>query len=478
MRYRFDGFELDTQRFVLRTGDREIHVEPLVFDLLCFLVEHAGEVVTREAIIEQVWEGRIVSDATVSSCIKSVRKALGDDGAQQRHLRTIRARGFQFTASVERLPAAAAATTAAAVRQELACAAAAETAAKIPSPPRIAVLPLFPLPQDPELGLLGDALAQEVILELSRLHWLAVIARGSTFKFRGQEIDLAQAGQILGATYILTGTIMRHARSCVVAVELCRAADSDVVWAERFTTPTAELMHMRSVLAGKIVASLEPRVQHSEAVQAAHVPTEELDAWAAYHRGIMHMYRFNQHDNALAAQLFARAVSVDPGFARGHAGLSFTHFQNAFLGFSADVEGEVQRAHAQAIEEPRARQPRPVRQPLDGPRRMALRQSRRQSAMDRAQYRAEPELRLRDLQQRLGRHLARGRREQRGEGRPRHDVEPDRPAELRDARHSRADALHPRQPRDGGGLGRSRRQGAERAYPDLHDRRHRQRIDR
>ena len=96
MRYRFDGFELDTQRFVLRTGDREIHVEPLVFDLLRFLVEHAGEVVTREAIIEQVWEGRIVSDATVSSCIKSVRKALGDDGAQQRHLRTIRARGFQF----------------------------------------------------------------------------------------------------------------------------------------------------------------------------------------------------------------------------------------------------------------------------------------------------------------------------------------------------------------------------------------------
>jgi DNA-binding winged helix-turn-helix (wHTH) protein/tetratricopeptide (TPR) repeat protein len=348
MRYRFDGFELDTQRFVLRTSDREIHVEPLVFDLLRFLVEHAGEVVTREAIIEQVWEGRIVSDATVSSCIKSVRKALGDDGAQQRHLRTIRARGFQFTASVECLPAAAAATTAATVRQELACAAAAETTPKIPPPPRIAVLPLFPLPQDPELGLLGDALAQEVILELSRLHWLAVIARGSTFKFRGQEIDLAQAGQILGATYILTGTIMRHARSCVVAVELCRAADSDVVWAERFTTPTAELMHMRSVLAGKIVASLEPRVQHSEAVQAAHVPTEELDAWAAYHRGIMHMYRFNQHDNALAAQLFARSVSVDPGFARGHAGLSFTHFQNAFLGFSADVEGEVQRAHAQA----------------------------------------------------------------------------------------------------------------------------------
>jgi DNA-binding winged helix-turn-helix (wHTH) protein len=101
MRYRFDQFELDTEQFSLRANSASIHVEPMVFDLLCFLVENAGQVLTREAIIERVWKGRFVSEATVSSCIKSARKALGDSGQNQTYIRTLRGRGFQFTAPVE-----------------------------------------------------------------------------------------------------------------------------------------------------------------------------------------------------------------------------------------------------------------------------------------------------------------------------------------------------------------------------------------
>jgi len=346
MRYRFDQFELDTDHFRLRAKG-EIHVEPLVFDLLCFLVEHAGHVVSREAIIEQVWKGRFVSDATVSSCIKSVRKALGDSGQSQTYVRTIRGRGFQFAVPVESLPGSI--ETASLPRDRPQPSVEPGSLPRTLAPPKIAVLPLYPLSQDPQLGLLGDALAQEVILELSRVHWLFVIARGSSFKFRGQEVDLAQAGAMLGASYILTGTIMQQASQCVVAVELCRASDHNVIWAGRFTTPVDELMHMRSTLAGEIVGALEPRLQLSEAMQAAKVPTELLDAWAAYHRGLWHMYRFNQRDNASAAHLFAQAVRLDPGFARAHAGLSFTHFQNAFLGFSPDIAGETRLARAQAV---------------------------------------------------------------------------------------------------------------------------------
>ena len=92
MRYRFDRFELDCERFCLRAEGDEIHVEPLVFDLLRFLVEHAGQVVTRDLIIENVWDGRIVSEATVSSCIKSARKALDDNGRSQTYIRTIHGR--------------------------------------------------------------------------------------------------------------------------------------------------------------------------------------------------------------------------------------------------------------------------------------------------------------------------------------------------------------------------------------------------
>jgi TolB-like protein/tetratricopeptide (TPR) repeat protein len=346
MRYRFDQFELDTEQFSLRAEGTAVHVEPLVFDLLCFFVERVGQVVLRETIIEQVWKGRFVSDATVSSCVKSVRKALGDSGQNQTYIRTVRGRGFQLTASVESSPGSLERTAATLNRHEAQNGS--ESRGRQLASPRIAVLPLFPLSLDPQLGLLGDALAQEVILELSRLHWLFVIARGSSFKFRGQEIDLAEAGVILGASYLLTGTIMQQARKCVVAVELCRAHDKSVVWAERFTTPIDDLMHMRSTLAGEIVGALEPRVQLSEAMQAAKVPTEHLDAWAAYHRGLWHMYRFNRRDNHLAAQLFAHALEVDAGLARAHAGLSFTHFQNAFLGFSVDVAGDARAARVHA----------------------------------------------------------------------------------------------------------------------------------
>jgi TolB-like protein len=206
------------------------------------------------------------------------------------------------------------------------------------------------LSQDPQLGLFGDALAQEIILELSRLHWLFVIARGSSFQFRGQEVDLTRASHILGASYFLAGTIMQEGRGCVIALELCRAPDHSVIWADRFSTPVQDIMHMRSTVAGKIVAALETRIQLSEALQAAKVPTEHLDAWAAYHRGLWHMYRFNKRDNELAAHLFAHSLKVDPGFARAHAGLSFTHFQSAFLGFSGDYGGETRkmRLHAMA----------------------------------------------------------------------------------------------------------------------------------
>ncbi len=107
-------------------------------------------------------------------------------------------------------------------------------------------------------------------------------------------------------------------------------------------------MHMRSSLAARIVAALEPRIQLSETIAAAKVPTEQLDAWSAYHRGLWHMYRFNGRDNALASALFSRAIDLDPAFARAHAGLSFTHFQSAFIGYTTDVESEQRMARVRA----------------------------------------------------------------------------------------------------------------------------------
>jgi TolB-like protein len=345
MRYRFDQFELDTEQFSLSKNGAPVRVEPLVFDLLRYLVEHAGQVATRDAIIDAVWKGRVVSDATVASCLKAARKALDDSGDQQSFIRTLRGRGVQFASLV------AVADAPVESRPLLASEVPIDTSARTDSPsqpPRIAVLPLHPLHADPQLRLLGDAMAQELILELSRLRSLFVIARGSSFQFRGDAVDLEGARAKLGADYFVTGTIVREARRCAIAIELCHVPDNRLIWAERFTVAPGDLVHMRARIAGEVVGALEARIAHAEALQASSVPTANLDAWAAYHRGLWHMFRFNRQDNALAAELFAQAVKRDPKFARAHAGLSFTHFQNAFLGFVPDLEEEKRRARSLA----------------------------------------------------------------------------------------------------------------------------------
>lgn len=194
--------------------------------------------------------------------------------------------------------------------------------------------------EDRVLATLADAIAHELIVELSRLHWLAVIARGSSFQFREPDVDLAAAGERLGVRYLLTGTVTVAGKRSVVTVELIRTADLHVLWADRFEGPIEDLLGLRSTMARDIVSTIDYRIPIAEAARAATVPTESLDAWAAFHRGLWHMYRFNAQDNLVALQLFEHAISMDPRFARAHAALSFAHFQNAFVGYTTDAVAE------------------------------------------------------------------------------------------------------------------------------------------
>ncbi len=345
----FGDFELDVSSFELRQGGRSLHVEPLVFDLIHVLARNAGRILTRDELIDQVWGGRIVSDATVSACIKSARKALGDTGSAQQLIRTVRGRGFQFIGQVG--PEDDATTKAphqpGGVTDQLvvdsSAAADGEPQARPPgssgTQPSIAVLPLHVLTPDSAYAALGDAVSQEVILELSRLHWLFVTARGSSFQFRGPSGNLQDIADVLGVRYLMTGTIAFVERSCVVALELSQAADGQILWTERFRLDLEDLLQLKIEIAGQVVRAVETRIQATEAIRATRLSTESLDAWSAYHRGLWHMFRFNQKDNEAAHQFFSRAIALDPAFARAHAGLSFTHFQNAFLGYSVDRSG-------------------------------------------------------------------------------------------------------------------------------------------
>lgn len=346
MIYRFDDIEIDTDRFELRQGGAVRKVEPQVFALLELLVSNAGRLVTKDELNLRIWGGRVVSEAVVNSRIRSARQAIDDDGKAQRLIRTVHKQGFRFLgeASVEDTAVAAALVSV----TPLPGAPPVTKMSGTENRPSIAVLPLQLFSADPRYEMLADAVAHEIIVELSRLHWLFVIARGSSFRFRGPDVDLQAASGILGVRYFLTGSVAIEGGRSVVTVELSHAADSRVLWADRFEGPVDNLLELRLTIAARIVTALELRIPMAEATEAAKLPTANLDSWSAYHRGLWHMYRFNAHDNEIAAHLFGRAIGADPDFARAYAGLSFTHFQNAFVGYTADTETERWRARQYA----------------------------------------------------------------------------------------------------------------------------------
>lgn len=334
MIYRFDQFELDDGKVELRANGEVVPIEPQVFSLLHLLIQHRDRAVTKDEIVEKVWNGRIISESALSSRIKSARQALGDDGAAQRMIRTIHRVGFRFVAEVDRDDAGPSLTI---VTTEPALSAAPAPAVDT-SRPAIAVLPFRLVGVAGPYATVADALPDELIAQLSRLRWLFVISRGSSFRFRGSDIDLVAIRAALNVRYCLSGVIEIRGEAMTVTVELADAESGGVVWGEAFHTKVAGVHEVREEIVRAVVSALELQIPLNEARRARLKAPDQLDAWSAYHLAQQHMFRFNKTDNALAAELLRRAVTLEPTFGRAYAGLSFTAFQDAFLSYVPDIE--------------------------------------------------------------------------------------------------------------------------------------------
>jgi TolB-like protein len=336
----FEDFELDRARVELRRAGHVVPVEPQVFALLLLLVESRDRMVSRDEIVEKIWERRIVSESALDSRVKSARRAIGDDGKTQRLIRTVHGQGFRFVGDVRETAPRSDARVAVVVTTDGAKTSAVQPAivSSRPEPrPSIAVLPFRPIGDLGKYAAIADALPDELIAELSRLRWLFVIARGSTFRFRAAEPDPADVGHLLGARYCLSGSVAVAGKTLTVTVQLADTRDGGVVWGDRFVSKVSDVHETRSTILARVVAALELQIPLHEARAARLVAPESLDVWSAYHLGLQHMFRFSRSDNAAAGELFARAIAGDPSFARAHAGLSFVRFQDAFLGYVPDL---------------------------------------------------------------------------------------------------------------------------------------------
>ena len=200
MQFTFGDFVLDAQRRELSRGAQVVAVGPQVFDLLLHLVRHRDRVVGKDELLEAVWRGRIVSESTISSHINAARKAIGDSGDDQSLLRTVARKGFRFVGEVkerEHVPDEPREPTAALPAPEL------------PQRPSIAVLPFHNLSGDPEQEYFADGVVEDIIAALSRMRWLFVIARNSSFAYKGRVVDMKDVGRALGVRYVLEGSVRK-----------------------------------------------------------------------------------------------------------------------------------------------------------------------------------------------------------------------------------------------------------------------------
>ena len=218
----------------------------------------------------------------------------------------------------------------------------------VPERPSIAVLPFRILGQPGSHDFMANALPDELITDLARLRYLFVIARGSSFRFTSHEVDVAAIGATLRVRYILTGSVESVGKDVVIRVELSDTRNGEVIWNDRYRGDAGEASALRDAITASVIANVEQRIPMHEAQQARMLPDTQLDAWSAYHLGLNHMFRFNRADNLRAAALFERAIERDTHFSRAYGGLSFTHFQNAFLHDPKDHAAEVAAAKALA----------------------------------------------------------------------------------------------------------------------------------
>jgi len=196
----------------------------------------------------------------------------------------------------------------------------------LPDKPSIAVLPFDNVSGDPDQEFFADGIAEDIITQLSKFRSLFVIARNSSFSFKGQALDIKEVGQKLGVRYVVEGSVRRAGNRVRITAQLIDAVADAHLWAERYDRELDDIFAVQDEVTQAIVTAIEPTLGSAELERARRVPTGKLDAWEAFQRGLWHVFRYKRDDNAKAQEFFRRATGIDGGFAPAHAGLAYTLF--------------------------------------------------------------------------------------------------------------------------------------------------------
>jgi adenylate cyclase len=319
----FEDCVLDTDRRELRRGINVVAVAPQVFDLLAYLIRNRERVVSKDNLIAAIWNSRIVSDAALTTRINVVRSAIGDSGEEQRLIRTLPRKGFRFVGAVREEPVLAAAAIADHP------AAPARPALTLPDKPSIAVLPFANLSGDPEQNYFADGIVEDIITELSRFSELFVIARNSSFQYKGKATDVRRIGRELGVHYLLEGSVRRGGNRLRISAQLIDAATGAHRWAEHYDRKLEEVFAVQDEVVRTIVGILAAHVRKAEIERTRAKPPNSWQAYDYYLQAVgandAFLSSFSVEDLHESRRFVQQSLCVDPTYARSCAFLAHTY---------------------------------------------------------------------------------------------------------------------------------------------------------
>jgi len=329
----FADHTLDTDRRELRRGSERIAVEPQVFDLLIYLVQNRDRVVSKDDLVASVWGGRIVSDSTLTSRINAARKAIGDNGEDQKLIRTIARKGLRFVGAVRTQsngdePAHATGPRPDEIHEQ------GRPALPPSERPAIAVLPFVNMSGDPEQEYFSDGISEDIITALSKLRWFFVIARNSSFIYKGKAVHMKQVADELGVGYVVEGSVRRGGDRVRITAQLNDAATGSHIWAERYDRGLADVFAVQDEITEAIVAAIEPQLYAAENFRAQRKPPDSMDAWDLVMRALSHYWRVTRQDNIVAQALLEKAIAIDPNYGQALGVLAASHTFSAHMGWA------------------------------------------------------------------------------------------------------------------------------------------------
>jgi TolB-like protein len=340
LRYLFEDYTFDTDRRELHRGAEVVSIAPQVFDLLDYLIRNREHVVSKDDLISAVWNGRIVSDAALTTRLNAARSAIGDTGEKQRLIKTLPRKGFRFVGTVQEAQRLA-------VEPVGSAAHGGDTKPVRASAPRlsIVVLPFANLSGNPDQDYFVDGVTETLITDLSRISGSFVIGRHTAFAYKGETRDLKKIGSELNVRYVLEGSVQRSGKRFRVNVQLVDAETANHIWAERFDKPVADLFDMQDEIVSRLANTLNAQLIEVEARRAEH--SLDPDAIDLNFQGLACLNKGRTPEHLTQARgFFERALALDPGNVEALVGVGAVDVSRSLNYFTDDRAAHLAAAEA------------------------------------------------------------------------------------------------------------------------------------